>query len=84
MPTACSKRETKRFESKKGKSELSPADDQQARHFNLVTTREFDGGRVAFGLGCTWGNDRPLHPKQDGALQHFNLEILDYPESRGR
>ena len=49
------------------------ADDQQARHFNLVTTREFDGGRVAFGLGCTWGNDRPLHPKQDGALQHFNL-----------
>ena len=46
MPTACSKRETKRFESKKGKSELSPADDQQARHFDLVTTREFDGGRA--------------------------------------
>ena len=36
------------------------------QHFNLVTTREFDGGRVAFGMGCTWGNDRPLHPKQDG------------------
>ena len=36
MPTACSKRETKRFESKKGKSELSPADDQQARHVDTL------------------------------------------------
>ena len=36
MPTACSKREAKRFESKKGKSELSPADDQQARHVDTL------------------------------------------------
>ena len=43
MPTAFSKRETKRFESKKGKSELSPADDQQARHFNLFRDYSTDG-----------------------------------------
>ena len=36
MPTACSKREAKRFESKKGKSELSPADHQQARHVDTL------------------------------------------------